>query len=110
MATHGVPKAKTPTQSYLLLAGGERLTMVDAMELPLSQADTVVLSACESGNGTPGPGLCDLSRAFGYAGAPSVVASLWSVHDDATRLLDGALLWLPPAGAGRVRVAGPRPA
>ena len=87
MATHGVLKGEDPTQSYLLLAGGERLTMVDAMELPLSQADTVVLSACESGVGRRGLDYATLSRAFGYAGAPSVVASLWSVHDDATRLL-----------------------
>lgn len=87
LATHGVLKGEDPTQSYLLLAEGERLNMVDAMELPLSRTDTVVLSACESGVGRRGLDYATLSRAFGYAGAPSVVASLWSVHDDATRLL-----------------------
>jgi CHAT domain-containing protein len=49
-------------------------------------ADLVVLSACQAGNGiiegTEGP--IGLARPFFYAGARAVVASLWSVNDKTT--------------------------
>ena len=49
-------------------------------------ADMVVLSACQTalGKEVRGEGLIGLSRAFMYAGAPRVVASLWRVPDSAT--------------------------
>jgi CHAT domain-containing protein len=49
-------------------------------------ADLVVLSACETGLGkeVKGEGLVSLTRAFMYAGTPSVVASLWKVADLST--------------------------
>ena len=52
-------------------------------------ADLVTLSACETavGEDAGGEGLISLSRAFLYAGAKSVVASLWSVRDDSTAAL-----------------------
>ncbi|HEV7671532.1 MAG TPA: CHAT domain-containing protein [Thermoanaerobaculia bacterium] len=49
-------------------------------------ADLVTLSACETALGTEaqGEGLLGLTRAFHYAGARTVLSSLWSVSDRST--------------------------
>ena len=49
-------------------------------------ADLISLSACQTGKGQfiRGEGIESLSRAFFYAGASSVLMSLWSVNDQAT--------------------------
>src|SRR4029079_9510969 len=52
-------------------------------------ADLVTLSACGTGLGreAAGEGLIGLTRAFQYAGARSVLASLWAVSDRSTAAL-----------------------
>jgi CHAT domain-containing protein len=52
-------------------------------------ASLVVLSGCETGLGklSSGDELIGLTRAFIYAGTPSVVASLWKVDDRSTAQL-----------------------
>ena len=73
------------------------------------RADLVVLSACQTAQGKEvrGEGLMSLTRAFMYAGAPRIVASLWQVNDAATaelmtRFYEGMLRRkLTPAAALR---------
>jgi hypothetical protein len=57
--------------------------------LDLHQTELVVLSACQTqlGQLSAGDEVVGLTRAFMFAGAPTVVASLWSVDDAATALL-----------------------
>jgi CHAT domain-containing protein len=65
------------------------LTPLDLLNLDLSETQLVVLSACSSGYATDAPssGAYGLVRSVLTAGAGAVVASLWDVHDDSTRLL-----------------------
>jgi CHAT domain-containing protein len=53
------------------------------------QADTVVLSACNTGNGALSrtEGVMSLGSAFMAAGAASVTVSLWQVSDASTQIL-----------------------
>ncbi len=91
-ATHGFINSLEPKESYLLLAGTpDRLTVKDLVEdnykLSFTGTRIVTLSACETNIGgyDPSAVYSSLSRAFSKAGAPTVVASLWSVNDVSTR-------------------------
>jgi CHAT domain-containing protein len=85
------------------------LTALEITTLDLRNTDLVVLSACDTGLGTPARGqeLLGLRWAFAYAGARNLVTSLWSVPDTETARLMGhfyAALWeqgLPVAEALR---------
>ena len=65
------------------------LTALEVAELDLRGVDLAVLSACETGLGkvAGGEGMLGLQRALQVSGARTVVASLWSVPDEATRVL-----------------------
>jgi CHAT domain-containing protein len=89
-ATHGVVRDDRPFESFLALsrddpAGDDgRLTVRDIYGLDL-QASLVVLSACRTGLGQlSSDGIVGLTRAFFYAGTPSVMATLWDVADEPT--------------------------
>jgi CHAT domain-containing protein/tetratricopeptide (TPR) repeat protein len=90
-ATHGLLDEKQPELSGLLLSRGAGsredglLQVYEIFNLQLD-ADLVVLSACDTGLGTmvSGEGLVGVTRALLYAGARSVVVSLWQVDDAST--------------------------
>ncbi|MFI6290807.1 CHAT domain-containing protein [Nonomuraea sp. NPDC050790] len=87
LACHAAFDAEHPEQSGILLHDA-RLTVEDVYDLRLN-ASLVVLSACESGLGEnrPGDELMGLVRAFMYAGAATLLVSLWPVDDLSTGLL-----------------------
>lgn len=72
----------------LLSRGGQADLMLakDIARLRLHGTQLVVLSACNTGNGTvlPGEGLASLRRAVEMAGARSSITSLWSVPSEAS--------------------------
>jgi len=78
----------TPTDSKGDSKEDGALQMSEVMRLKLN-ADLVTLSACRTGLGQllKGEGIIGLTRAFLYAGADSVVVSLWNVNDIATATL-----------------------
>jgi len=88
-ATHAELSENDPLSSAVLLAkeGKEdgRLEVREIFGMDL-KANLVVLSGCETGLGklSTGDELVGLTRAFIYAGTPSVVASLWKVDDSST--------------------------
>ena len=90
-ATHGIADSRSPlTGNFLAFSPGPhddgRLTQ-DYMDKnrDLHSTQLVVLSACQTGLGmAEDAGMISLARGFQIAGAPRVVMSLWSVHDQAT--------------------------
>ena len=93
LATHGFLDPQRPEHSGLILStvdrdGKEQNGFVSLQDIYQLRAptDLVVLSACRTalGKDVRGEGLLGLTRGFMYAGASSVVASLWKVDDEVT--------------------------
>jgi len=92
-ATHAVVDLRRPELSGIVLSlydsdghpqdGLLRMNDIYNLDMPV---DLVVLSGCETaaGRAVDSEGVFSLSRAFFYAGARRVVASLWPVEDRAT--------------------------
>jgi len=91
-ASHAELNEDDPLASAIRLAKSDkedgRLEVREIFGMDL-KASLVVLSACETGLGklSSGDELVGLTRAFIYAGTPSVVASLWNVEDSSTAQL-----------------------
>ncbi|MFS8086799.1 MAG: CHAT domain-containing protein, partial [Acidobacteriota bacterium] len=100
LATHGFFNKLNPLLSGVVLEPDAeedgRLEVHEILELRLD-ADLVTLSACDTALGSgyfaevpAGDDLVGLTRAFLFAGTPSVLASLWEVNDrSAVQLMHG---------------------
>jgi CHAT domain-containing protein len=103
IASHSLVDERMPLYSWILLTPSNGnssisfmedpddglLTLPEIFKLDLSRAKLVVLSCCDTGLGKllKGEGIIGFSRAFMYAGTPSLVVSLWKVEDKSTSLL-----------------------
>lgn len=91
LATHGKSNDKQGDYSYLAFSEPQDtsdkqfLYVKDLFNL-IIPADLVVLSACETGLGEMkrGEGIVGIGKGFSYAGAKSMVTTLWRVSDNST--------------------------
>jgi len=97
LSTHAFINQNLPIYSSLVFAYNDEIKDVDLLHayeifsLDLN-CELITLSACETGIGEDaerlgGEGVTGLSRAFLYAGAKSLVVSLWQVSDESTSIL-----------------------
>ncbi len=102
IAAHGNMTPYDPLQSNLVLAPSNapdercaagrcdgKLTVGEVFGLNLSNANLVVLSACKTDVGAQSTGdeVIGLTRGFLYAGAPTVITTLWNIEDESTASL-----------------------
>ncbi|MEP7323766.1 MAG: CHAT domain-containing tetratricopeptide repeat protein [Saprospiraceae bacterium] len=94
LGTHAKANEKQGEFSFIAFApakdtdNNNLLFHSDLYNLSLN-ADLVTLSACETGTGEllEGEGMVSMASAFAFAGAKSIVTSLWSVNDQSTMQL-----------------------
>ncbi len=87
LACHGWFNVTWPMASALAMADGE-LDAADVLQHLSLDAELVSLSACETGRSQVirGDELIGLTRAFLYAGTPSVAVSQWLLDDLSSRI------------------------
>jgi CHAT domain-containing protein/Tfp pilus assembly protein PilF len=109
VVAHGIFDIQDPLSSYLLLApdatNDGQLQVREIYSLPLeANFPLVVLSACDTAVGqlSVGDELDNMTRAFLLSGAHAVVASLWSVDDEATSQLMTSFYTYRAQGIGEV--------
>lgn len=91
-ASHGIYDSATPLFSTLKLtrddANDGNLTANEVFSLDM-KASLIMMSACQTGLGklTTGDEIIGLNRAFIYAGAPSIISTLWRVNDAASAMI-----------------------
>jgi CHAT domain-containing protein/Tfp pilus assembly protein PilF len=94
LASHFIVNDQEPLYSKVVLTKTDKskedgfLQTYEIFDMELN-AELVVLSACNTALGklNKGEGIVGMTRAFRYAGVPSMVVSLWNVDDEATSLL-----------------------
>lgn len=91
LAMHGLLEKQQPILSSLVFTedgDSSENNFLHAYEISKMElnADLVVLSACQTGYGRfeKGNGIASLARAFMYAGASSLIVTLWQVNDAAS--------------------------
>jgi CHAT domain-containing protein len=89
-AVHGIAHPEPPYLAGLILSQLDSLGQpqngylgAERIAAARTSVGLIVASACDTGSGgdLSGEGVMSLTRAFLYAGAPSVIASLWRVDD-----------------------------
>ena len=88
-ATHASANDEFPDYSYLAFSDDSitsNLLYVKDLYNYQINADLVTLSACQTGIGKlqKGEGMLSLARAFNYAGASSIITTLWKINDQST--------------------------
>jgi CHAT domain-containing protein len=82
IAAHGMFRLDAPNFSHIKLAD-RQLSTIEVFNLDLSPCSLVTLSACETGRAVVGgvDEVIGLGRGFLYAGAASLLPTLWKVDD-----------------------------
>ena len=82
IAAHGLFRLDAPNFSHIRLAD-RQLSAIEVFNLDLSGCSLVTLSACETGRAVVGgvDEVIGLGRGFLYAGAASLLPTLWKVDD-----------------------------
>lgn len=82
IAAHGLFRLDAPNFSHIKLADGQ-LSTIEVFNLNLASCSLVTLSACETGRAVVGgvDEVIGLGRGFLYAGAASLLPTLWKVDD-----------------------------
>jgi CHAT domain-containing protein len=89
LVTHGIVDLENPVKSKLIFSYSDSTNdCLYAFQLygMKINSDLIVLNTCNSGIGEiiRGEGIMSFSRAFYYAGVPSLVSTLWSVGDESS--------------------------